>query len=150
MMSPGALLHLAALSAVLTMRRLLSAAGAPTGTQAQLTALSTTPDGGGSAGGGAPGADAEMQLCAQYPGGSPGGIVTVMAKGFDSPGASVIGATQVNGSAPGTGMHPSGGTIAVIGAGIAAPAPMNAASESCTLPLNGWPPVLVIVTPKVQ
>ena len=47
-------------------------------------------------------------------------------KGLNWPGASAIGATQVNGSAPGTGMHPSGGTIAVIGAGIAAPAPMNA------------------------
>src|ERR1041385_7033251 len=100
-MSPGALLHLAALSAVFTMRRLLSAAGAPTGTQAQLRELSALPGGGGSTGAGAPGADIEMQLCAQYPGGAPAGIVIVMAKAFESPGGSAIGATHENGTPAG-------------------------------------------------
>ncbi len=55
-----------------------------------------------------------------------------------------------NGTAPGAGAQPSGGTMAVIGAGRGTPAPMNMLSLSTTSPLNASDPVLVMVMPNVQ
>src|SRR5262245_22262260 len=128
----GILLHLPAFNAVLTSRRLLSAAGAPTGTQAQLT-LPSPGTAGGSAGGGAPGADMAMQSCAQYPGAGPAGIVAVMENICEAPGASASAAVHENGTAPGAGAHAAGGAI-TIGAGSAPPAPMNMLSFRATSP----------------
>ena len=106
---------------------MLSAAGAPTGTHAQLTGCRRRPLGVAARAAAHQGPRRRCNCVPNIRGAVPAGIVAVMAKGFDSPGASVIGATHENGSAPGAGTHPSGGTIAVIGAGMAAPAPMNMA-----------------------
>ena len=91
-----------------------------------------------------------MQLRAQYPGAGPMGIVAVMSKVCDAPAARVSGAVHENGTAPGAGAQPSGGTMAVIGAGSATAGPMNMLSLSTTSPLKGSDPVLVMVTPNVQ
>src|SRR6187402_1820694 len=134
MVLPGALKHLPACSASFARRKLLSGSGAPTGTQAQLT-LPSPGEAGGSAGGGTPGADMATQLCAQYPGSGPAGIVAVIEKACEAPAARLSGTVHENGTAAGAGAQPNGGAMAM-GAGSAAPPPMNMLSLRTTSPLN--------------
>src|SRR6202008_1322135 len=93
----GIFVHLPAFNAALGSRRLLSAAGAPTGTQAQLT-LPSPGTAGGRTGGATPGAEMAIQLWAQYPGAGTAGMVAVMENTCEAPGASTSAAVHEHGT----------------------------------------------------
>jgi hypothetical protein len=76
-------------------------------------------------------------------------MVTVIANARASPAASANGALHEKGRAAGAGAQASGGTMAVIGAGAAAPE-TNMLSVKRTPPLKGSVPLLVIMTSNVQ